>query len=129
MNSSASASSSPVVTPGRTCSPISASVSATIRPARAICSISWGDLRMIMRNPAPAPTESAPPLSSRLRRAYGSGKHLLQRGVNLGEDLVDRPVGVEADDIAARRAVVLDERRGLAVVDLEALPDRLRRVV
>ena len=106
MNSSAIASSSAVVTPGRACSPISASVSATTRPARAIVSISCGDLRMITAR-----------------------SHLVERPPDLGEDLLDRPVGVDADDVAARRAVVLDERRGLAVVDLEPLADRLRRVV
>jgi hypothetical protein len=45
------------------------------------------------------------------------------------EDLVDAAVGVDADDVAPRRAVVLDERRGLALVELEPPPDRVGRVV
>ena len=65
-------------------------------PARAICSISWADLRMIMRR---RPTCRALP-GSRV-------------------DLVDRPVGVERDELAGR-AVVLDDRLGLRVVDARA---------
>ena len=75
MNSSASASSSPVVTPGRTCSPISASVSATTRPARAICSISCARL----------PDDHASPRSG----------DLLERVLDLGVDLVDRSLGMD----------------------------------
>src|SRR5689334_16670699 len=48
MNDSAAASSSSVDRPGRTILRMSASVSATIRPARAITSISRGDLMVIM---------------------------------------------------------------------------------
>ena len=58
MKSSASSSSSPVETPGRTWSRSSAIVSATMRPAFAIISISAVDLRMI--------------ISSRYPRAYAS---------------------------------------------------------
>ena len=97
MNFSASASSSSVRTPGLMCSPTSASVSATTSPAFAICSTSAGDLRMII----------APP-------------QRLERGLDLGEHLVDRALGVDHDERRAR-AVVLDERLGLGVVELEAL--------
>src|SRR5581483_5391649 len=72
MNSSARASSSAVVTPGRMCSPISASVSATTRPARAICSISWVDLRMIMV--APFPESCRLPAKRRSRKNAGSAR-------------------------------------------------------
>src|SRR5437016_3682804 len=48
MNVSAAASKSSVERPGRTISPMSARVPATIRPARAITSISRGDLSVIM---------------------------------------------------------------------------------
>ena len=47
--STAISSSSPVVMPGRMLSPTAASTSPTRRPARAIVSISWADLRMITR--------------------------------------------------------------------------------
>src|SRR5262245_1732312 len=106
MYSSASSSSSAVVTPARACSPSRAIVSATMRPARAIRSSSSGDLRMIT-----------------------SGGHLVERNPDLREDVVDRTVRVDADDVPPGRTVVLDERSGLALVDLEPLADRVRRVV
>src|SRR3954470_297960 len=106
MNSSAIASSSAVVAPGRTCSPISASVSATTRPARAIVSISCGLLRTII-----------------------ACSHLLEGLADLGEDIVDRLVGMDPDDVRVLGPVVLDEGRGLAVVDLQPLADRVGRVV
>src|SRR5215208_4427230 len=108
MNSSAIRSSSPVVVPGRTCSPSSAIVSATISPARAICSSSWVDFRTI--------TGSRP------------GNYLLERVLHLGEDPVHGLVRVHTDKIALR-AVVLDERLGLLVVQGETAVDCLGRVV
>ena len=39
------------------------------------------------------------------------------------------PIGVDADDVPAGRPVVLDERGGLALVDLQPLADRIGRVV
>src|SRR5262245_22528748 len=130
MCSSAIASSSAVVTPGRTCSPISASVSATTRPARAICSISLRLFRMIIdpwgkpgfpRVPphwGSAGRSPAPPKERRLRvpddrlapSPSSPDRHLLERVLDLGEDLVHGAVGVDADDVAADRAVALHER-------------------
>src|ERR687893_355380 len=86
MKPSARRSSSPVVTPGRTCSPISSSVRATITPADAIWSISRADLRTI--------TSDDP-------RACAGGD-LLDRLLHLGEHLADGAVGVHADDAPAR---------------------------
>ena len=48
--------------------------------------------------------------------------------LDLGEDFVLRPVAVDPDEIA-EDPVVPDERLRLAVVELEPLLDRLRRVV
>src|SRR5438270_6420656 len=129
MNSSAIRSSSAVVIPGCTCSPSSAIVSATSSPARAMPSISWADLRMI--NPAPptkgwgqTPSGSDPlgsdPGSSGLR---GSCGHLLQRGLDLGEDLVLATRPVNRHEVATN-PVVLDQRLGLAVGVLEPALDR-----
>src|ERR1035437_1219946 len=109
MCSSAIRSSSSIVNPGSSTSAQSASVSATSAPARAIASISCDDLRMI--------TISRPSLQR--------GKRLL----DLVEDLVDRTSGMDADGVAVARAVVLDERRRLGVVQLEPPRDRLGRVV
>src|SRR5260370_10197097 len=58
------------------------------------------------------------------RRGLPKSRARLHRGerlLNLVEDLADCAVGVHADDVAARRAVVLDERRGLTVVRVEPL--------
>src|SRR6266568_1314778 len=132
MNSSAIRSSSAVVIPGCTCSPRSAIVSATSSPARAMPSISCPDLRMI--KPAPptkgwgqTPSGSDPfgsdPSSSRFR---GSCGNLLQCRLDLGEDLVLAASPVNRHQVAAY-AVVLDQRLRLAVVVLEAAPDRLVR--
>src|SRR5438876_106899 len=113
MNSSAIRSSSAVVIPGCTCSPSSAIVSATSSPARAMPSISWALFLMI---------NAVPPL-----RVSRRG-HLLQRGLDLGEDLVlaARPVNRHE---AAAYPVVLDQRLGLAVVVLESALDRIVRIV
>src|SRR5712691_10861297 len=110
MNSSAMRSSSPVVTPGCTCSSMSAIVSATSSPARAIPSISCCDLRMIIA---------------------GSGsrnRNLFECLLDLGEDLVLGAVPVDRDEIVAR-AVVVDQRLRLTMVVLEPRADHLRRVV
>src|SRR5947208_5842237 len=55
-------------------------------------------------------------------------RHLLQRGLDLGEDLVRRSVRVDRDE-DAQGAVVLDQRLRLAVVELEPRADRLGRIV
>ncbi len=69
MSSSASASSSAVVTPGSTASPIAASVSATTAPARAIVSISSGDLRMIIARPPLSSTSCTSSKTSSIGRS------------------------------------------------------------
>src|SRR5919106_1936581 len=119
MNWSASRSSSPVVTPGRTCSRRRSSVRATTAPASAICSISGPDFRMII--PAPAPAKPAPPPSVSPRRAYGSRRRLrlLDRLLDLGEDLLDLPVAVDADEDAPG-PVVLHQRLRVVAVEGEA---------
>src|SRR5216684_6031534 len=114
MNCSASSSSSSVVTPGRTCSPISSRVSTTTRPAFSIFSISAGDLRMI--TVVSEVWRSSPRL------------HVLECVLDLGENFVDRTVAADRDDVAAR-PVVLDQRLGLLVVDAQPVVDRLGRVV
>src|SRR5580765_6403017 len=89
MNVSAAASRSSVESPGRTSSRMSASVPATIRPARPMASISRGDLSVIM---LPA---------KRLANALG--------------DLLDRADGRNA----AHRVPLLiprEDRRGLLAV-------------
>src|SRR6266480_3972379 len=109
MCSSARRSRSSIETPGSRCSATSWSVSWTSSPARAMPSISCADLRMITVS------------RSRL--------YLFERLGDLVEDVLDRPIGVDADDVAARRPVVLDERCRLDLVELETPLDRLRRVV
>src|SRR6266545_1792978 len=104
MYSSASSSSSCVVTPGFTCSPSSCSVSTTTRPARSICSISAVLLRMMAID-------------------------LLQTLLNLTVYRLDGLLCMDPDDVAMARAVVLDQRLGLVVVEREAAPDGLGRVV
>src|SRR5438477_11671754 len=47
-----------------------------------------------------------------------SNSHLLQRGLDLGEDLVRLAVGVDRNE-DAERAVMLDQRLRLAVIELE----------
>src|ERR1700751_5559802 len=113
MCSSAMRSSSRISTPGSRCSATSARVSATSSPARAIPSISPCDLRMItvLRLDLPVPL------------------NLVQRLLDLVKDLFDGTFGVDADDVVPRRAVVLDERCGLTLVELEPPPARFRRVV
>ena len=75
----------------------SARVPATTRPARAIISIS----------------------SRRLADDHaGRSLEAAERRLDLGVDLVDRALGVERHELV-RRAVLLDERLGLVVVDLE----------
>src|SRR3954447_15345008 len=100
--------------PGRSSSPIIASVSATTAPAWAMPSISASDLRMI--------------IDGRPSSGPSSNRHLLERGLNLGEDLVRGPVRMDGHE-AALGAVVLDQRLRLSMIELQARPDRLRRVV
>src|SRR5579859_238760 len=139
MYSSAIASSSAVVTPGRIRSASSASVSATILPARPICAISDFDLRTITPADLPrrvAPCRDAAPRGTSRFPGFplpggdtNSRRHLgLESPLDLGPDIVDRTVGVHAYQLAGRE-VVVGERRRLAVVDGEPAGDRLRRVV
>src|SRR3954469_24713303 len=67
MNRSASASRYSVLSPGRRISRIRASVPATMRPARAMISISRGDFRVIMLVPKSVPD----PIGDLLYRAHG----------------------------------------------------------
>src|SRR5690349_20487223 len=105
-------SSSSMVTPGSRCSATIPSVSWTSSPARATPSISCTDLRMIMPPPPSSP-----------------GLNLVERLGDLVEDALDRAVGMDADHVAARRAIVLDERSRLGLVQVEPPLDRLGRVV
>src|SRR6266542_3605041 len=109
MCSSAMRSSSSIEMPGSRCSATSCNVSWTSSPARAMPSISCLDLRMIMVSSA--------------------GLHRRERLLDLVEDVLDRSVGVDADDVSPRGAVVLAERRRLLVVLREPVVDRLGRVV
>src|SRR4051794_23327270 len=112
MCSAAIASSSAVVTPGRTASRSSSSVSPTTTPARRIRAICSGDL-----------------ISIALRsRNIGLSAVRLQGVDRPLRDLVDAPLGLDRPQQVAV-AVVLDERRSLLVVDLEPVTDRLRLVV
>src|SRR6478672_6280842 len=113
MCSSAMRSSSRIATPGSRCSAMSASVSARSAPARAIPSISASDLRTI----------------TLLRLDLAVSLRLRERVLDLAEDLGDGAVCVQADDVRLARAEVLDKRRGLPVVELEAPLDPLRCVV
>src|SRR5882724_8638245 len=102
MNRSALASRSSVESPGRTMSRMRASVPATMRPARAITSISRGDLRVIMS------------AAKGLAHAVG--------------DLVDRADGGDAADAVAR-LVPGQERGGLLAIGAETGRHRRRVVV
>src|SRR6266536_4438040 len=109
MCSSAMRSSSSIEMPGSRCSATSCNVSWTSSPARAMPSISCLDLRMIMVSSA--------------------GLHRRECLLDLVEDVLDRSVGVDADDVSPRRAVVLAERRCLLVVLHAPVVDRLGRVI
>ena len=111
MCSSAIRSSSSIDTPGSRCSPTSASVSATSAPARAMPSISCGDLRMITRRAC-----------SRRRATWSSV-------CSISEKTSSTVRSAWMPQRCPGGAVVLDERRRLAVVQLEAALDRLGRVV
>src|SRR5262245_26868395 len=119
MYSSAMRSSSIIEMPGSSRSCISASVPTTTSPARAISSISCADLRMII---ACASEPRLPRSGSRPR------PHMVERLLDLHPHLGRAAGSVQRDELA-RRAVVLDDRRGPGVVDVEAVRDRLRRVV
>src|SRR4051812_37730380 len=116
MYSSAIRSSSRISTPGSRCSATTASVSARSAPARAMPSISDSDLRTIIGRPT---------LGFHLRVSLD----LLERLLDLVEDGFHGAVRVDADDVGPGRAVVVDERRRLALVEIEAPPARMRRVV
>src|SRR5215210_2576300 len=123
MESSAMASSSPVVTPGRTAARTAAIAPATTRPAPRMSSISCGVLIWIIRplhfassargerRPAPRTTASAP---ERLERPLG--------------DLLDRADGVDPGQQSL--FVVPARQRGrLLAVHLQAVAHGLRLVV
>src|SRR3954454_6126360 len=112
MWSAAIASSSPVVTPGRTAARRSSSVSPTTRPARRICAICSGDLIS---------------MALRSRNIVGSAVRLQHVDGTLG-DLVDLALGLDRAQQPAA-AVVADERRSLVVVDLQPVANGLRLVV
>src|SRR3954468_4047926 len=143
MCSSAMRSSSRISTPGSRCSATTASVSARSAPARAMPSISASDLRTIIgrlradrarRAPQRSGLQASDGCEMRPRRPT-LGFHLrvpldlLERLLDLVEDLLNGALCVDADDVRPGRAVVVDERRRLALVQLEAPSDRLRRVV
>src|SRR3954469_3173025 len=104
MCSSAMRSSSRISIPGSSCSATTASVSASSAPARAIPSISASDLRTI----------------TVLRLDLAMSLSLGEGVIDLAEDLVHGAIGVDAHDVRLARAVVLDQRCGFPVVELEA---------
>src|SRR3954451_20522201 len=136
MWSSAMASSSPVVTPGRTAARTALIAPATTSPAARMSSISCGVLTWIMRplhfassgirGRIPPPVPMVPRCSSvRVRlRAVRSAQH----GQRTGGDLLDL-----ADRIDPReqplRLVEPRQWRGLSPVHLQAVPHRLGLVV
>src|SRR3712207_1354804 len=125
MWSSAMASSSPVLTPGRTAAFTAAMAPAVTRPEARMSSISCGVLIWIIRplhfassargERRPAPSRTAPSSApERLERPLG--------------DLVDRPDRVDAGE-QALTLVPARQRLGLLVVDLEPVPHGLGLVV
>ena len=110
MNFSAASSSSPVVTPGRALPRSSRWQRASIRPEAAIASISSGVLRMIAT-------------SELLFEAEGG-----KRGPDVAVHLVGRAGAVEAAQ-QPLLLVVVDQRLGLLVEDVEPVLDRLLLVV
>src|SRR5689334_12209105 len=92
MYDSAAASRSSVDMPGRRISCMSASVPATIRPARAITSISRGDLRVIMLL-AKGPAHAAGDLFD--RADCGNTAHRLARVVPSEQGRRLLPIGAE----------------------------------
>src|SRR4051812_29145131 len=113
IDSSAIASRSAVLTPGRTASRSGARVPATTRPAWRMRTICSGVLSSISSWCMGGPTSAA----------------VGPQGVDRADgDVLDRAGGVDADQLALG-AVEVDERRGVPGVDLEALRDRLGLVV
>src|SRR6266571_6572426 len=106
MTFSATASSSRVAAPGRTAASTASMVPATIRPARRIFSISWGDFRMIMT-----------PWPGRGSRQVRQDRHGTLR------DPLLVPVGVHLAE-QALLPVVLHQGLGVAVVHLQPVPHR-----
>src|SRR5437588_3485137 len=130
MCSSAMRSSSRISIPGSRCSATTASVSERRAPARAIPSISAWDLRMIIGRLRADRVLSPGSHEARERRPTSSARlHRLERLLDLVEDLVDAAVGMDADDVRLVRAVIVDQRRRLAFVELEPSLDHLGCVV
>src|SRR6058998_759904 len=96
--------------PGATATIRRSMVRATICPALRIFSISSGDLKMIMAAPGSARRKVA-------QRGHGSFEHL-----------VLAPEGVDLAQQSPLR-VVLEQRRGAFVVDLEPSPNHVLGVV
>src|SRR5215218_7822473 len=134
MWSSAMASSSPVLTPGRTAALTAAIAPAVTSPEARISSISCGVLIWIMRPlhfASSGSRERSPPVISppaRSVRARRSGVVHAQRLHGAGRDLVDLADRVDADELA-RRLVEAGEGLGLFPVDVQAVPDGLGLVV
>src|SRR5207247_387718 len=125
MNVSAARSSSDVVTPSRSLPSRSLSVRTRMAPAAAIFSISSGDFLMITRGRRQPPTRAGAP------RTRSQLVLQPQRGDRRPEVVVDlrgRARAVEAAQEAAL-VVVVDERRGLGVEDVEPVADGLFLVV
>src|SRR4051812_15641074 len=110
MNSSATASSSSVVTPGRTASRTRCTAAARIRPPSAISSISRALLSWI--------TVCRPPSSSAGQRTERAGGHVLHRAHR-----------VDDGDLGAMLLVPVEHRACLLVVDGQPVADRLGLVV
>src|SRR3954466_7085261 len=108
MNSSAIVSSSKVDRPGRTSPRSRAIVRPRMRPPSAMMSISRGDLIWITR----------PSLRPDAERREGPRR-----------DLGDRAHGIDAGHLRAVVPVPVEHWRGVALVDDEAVPHRLRLVV
>src|SRR5258708_3585190 len=112
---SASSSRSAVLIPGRTASRSIPSVRATTRPARRMARICSGVLIWI-----PDPDFIGVPISPAGERP--------QRGERPLGDLLDRAGRIDADENSFV-GVEGDQRRGLFLVDLETVPDRLLPVI
>src|SRR3954449_648271 len=123
MTCSASASSSPVLTPGRAAAETAASVRATSAPAARIASISPGLLSSMSRPRQRAMTARTPP---RALRVTTGPSRLRQRAQEPLEHLVDGADGVDAHQL---RAVVVEQGCGLVAVDLLPVADDVLGVV
>src|SRR5437764_144362 len=125
MNFSAAWSSSPVVIPGRVFAFSIVRQRASTRPAAAIFSISSGVLRGITLTSVERPAAWRLPdgrLQLVLQPEGGEG------GANVVVDLARRACAVESAEHGGL-VIALDQRRGLLVVDLEPVLDRVGLVV